>query len=96
VLSVERIGIRELNQRTSHYIAKVKAGQTIEVTEHGQLVARLVPVQQATSRLDELIAEGKARPGTGEPLDFSWLQQAEPDGINIADEIVKMREEERY
>jgi antitoxin (DNA-binding transcriptional repressor) of toxin-antitoxin stability system len=36
---VERIGIRELRQNASRYLALVKAGQTVEVTERGELVA---------------------------------------------------------
>jgi len=95
---VERIGIRELNQQTSHYIAKVKAGETIEVTDHGELVARLVPAQGGTGSklLDQLIADGRARPATSDSLDFPWLRTDKPDGISVADELVKMREEERY
>jgi len=38
-----RAGIRELRQYLSRYIDRVKAGETIEVTEHGRLVAALVP-----------------------------------------------------
>jgi prevent-host-death family protein len=95
---VERIGIRELNQQTSHYIAKVKAGATIEVTDHGELVARLVPAQGGTGSrlLDELIARGDVRPATDDSLSFPWLRTDEPDGISVADELIRMREEERY
>ena len=44
-----RIGVRELRQNASRYLAKVKAGETIEVTERGVLVARLVPLQTSES-----------------------------------------------
>ena len=40
---VTRIGVRELNQHTSRYIGEVKDGETVEVTDHGHLVALLVP-----------------------------------------------------
>ena len=39
-----RAGIHELRQNLSRYVERVKAGETIEVTEHGRgLVAALVP-----------------------------------------------------
>ncbi len=39
----DRAGIRELRQYLSRYVDRVKAGETIEVTEHGRPVAALVP-----------------------------------------------------
>jgi len=38
-----RAGIRELRQYLSRYVERVKAGETVEVTERGRLVAALVP-----------------------------------------------------
>ena len=44
---MRQVGIRELKARTSEVISQVQAGETIEVTNHGQPVALLVPVRQA-------------------------------------------------
>jgi prevent-host-death family protein len=41
----ERIGIRELRQHASRYVAMAKAGKRIAVTDRGELVAYLVPAQ---------------------------------------------------
>ena len=60
-----RIGVRELRQNASRYLARVKAGETVEVTERGVLVARLVPLQQSESARDRLIAAGKLIPARG-------------------------------
>jgi prevent-host-death family protein len=60
-----RIGVRELRQNASRYLARVKAGETVEVTERGVLVARLVPLQQSESARDRLIAAGKLVPARG-------------------------------
>ncbi len=54
----DRAGIRELRQHLSRYVDRVKAGETIEVTEHGRLVARLSPAADAASELAELEAQG--------------------------------------
>lgn len=40
---MERIGVRELRQNASRYLDRVAAGETIEVTQRGELVACLVP-----------------------------------------------------
>ncbi|MGH3906165.1 MAG: type II toxin-antitoxin system Phd/YefM family antitoxin [Pseudonocardiaceae bacterium] len=90
-----RIGVRELNQHTSKYIAMVKNGETVEVTERGQLVARLVPAPRTGTVLDELVAAGRVMPAT-----TSWHELPPPgsadDGINVADELAAMREQDRY
>lgn len=57
-----RIGIRELRQQASRYVARVKAGETVEVTERGRLVARLVPVEPGYAGRDRLVAEGRLVP----------------------------------
>jgi prevent-host-death family protein len=59
---VVRIGVRELNQRTSQVLDRVRRGETVIVTDHGQPVARLVPIGDTASFLDELIGAGKAIP----------------------------------
>lgn len=37
------VGVRELRQNLSKYLARVKAGEDLVVTEYGHEVARLVP-----------------------------------------------------
>jgi prevent-host-death family protein len=39
----EAVGVRELRQNLSRYLERVKAGETLTVTERGVEVARLVP-----------------------------------------------------
>lgn len=56
-----KVGIRELRDGLSGHLATVREGHTITVTDHGRPVARIVPVD-APSKLDVLIAEGKASP----------------------------------
>ncbi|QDP97661.1 type II toxin-antitoxin system prevent-host-death family antitoxin [Microlunatus elymi] len=59
---MERIGVRELRQHATRYLALVKAGETVEVTDRGELVARLVPVTVAETVRDELIRAGQLAP----------------------------------
>ncbi|MHB8295641.1 MAG: PIN domain-containing protein [Acidimicrobiales bacterium] len=67
---MKRIGVRELRQNASQYLALVKAGQTVEVSERGTLVALLVPPQRSQSTRDRLIAAGRLHPSV------------EPDGAS--------------
>lgn len=57
--------MRELRQNLSVYLRRVKEGEALEVTEHGHVVARLVPAHEHTSVVDRLIAEGRLRRGEG-------------------------------
>jgi prevent-host-death family protein len=60
-----RIGVRELRQHASRYLDLVKAGETVEVTERGELVAMLVPPSPGTTARERLIAEGRLVPARG-------------------------------
>jgi prevent-host-death family protein len=61
------VGVRELRQNLSVYLDRVKAGETLEVTEHGQPVARLGPnPPKKLSIVDQMIADGRISPATGD------------------------------
>ncbi|HEX4364332.1 MAG TPA: type II toxin-antitoxin system prevent-host-death family antitoxin [Solirubrobacteraceae bacterium] len=61
---MKRIGVRELRQNASRYLELVKAGETVEVTERGELVALLAPPERARSARDQLVAAGRLVPAT--------------------------------
>ena len=92
------IGIRELRQHASVYVDLVEKGQTVDITNRGRLVARLVPARDVESPLERLIAAGILHPAEdpGSLLDIEPAP-AVPEGQPTASEILlKMREEERY
>ncbi|QXN96040.1 type II toxin-antitoxin system prevent-host-death family antitoxin [Nocardia iowensis] len=55
------VGIRELRDSLSRHLAEVRAGRTVTVTDHGQPIARIVPVGRLT-RLEQLREEGRVQP----------------------------------
>ena len=63
------IGIRDLRQQASRYLRDVQRGETIEVTDRGRPVARLVPVPHAAG-LDALAASGRLEPAHGDALEL--------------------------
>lgn len=61
---MRRIAHRELRNNSSQILAEVKNGAIIEVTNHGEVVAVLVP--PAATPYERLVAAGKvqlAKPG---------------------------------
>ena len=53
------VGVRELKTRLSEYLRRVKTGETILITEHGQPVACIVPAHQPMeARLQAMIEAG--------------------------------------
>lgn len=89
-----RIGVRELNQQTSRVIERVKRGEVVEVTERGQLVARLVPAEPAVGGLERLVAEGRAvPPALSGPVPMPAIL-GDP-AVDAAAVIAQIREQER-
>jgi prevent-host-death family protein len=81
------VGIRELKQHTSELIRRVREeGREIQVTYHGKVVARLVPVkppetgesERAWANLDHLAAQIGER----------W-----PNGVSAAEAVSEGRRE---
>jgi prevent-host-death family protein len=55
------VGVKELRDSLSRHLAEVRSGHIVTVTDHGQPIARIVPVNRPT-RLEQLLAEGRVRP----------------------------------
>jgi prevent-host-death family protein len=89
-----RIGVRELRQHASRYLEKVRAGETVEVTERGSLVALLVPPQRTLVARDQLLASGRLTPA-GAPFVLP-RRHALPDGTPSASEALVALRMERH
>jgi len=50
-----------LRDNLSRYLAAVRGGDELVVTEHGRAIARIIPLD-APRKLDQLIAEGLVTP----------------------------------
>ena len=84
-----------IRHHTSEVLARVRHGEIIDVTDHGRLIARIVPVgeRQPTPILQQLVASGRAvlarRPG--------YRPRMRPgDGTDaLSRTLAEMRDEER-
>jgi prevent-host-death family protein len=90
------VGLRELRHHTSDVLARVRHGETIEITEYGRPVARLVPIDEeaSTAVLTRMAAEGRVRLATRP----GYRPAMHPgDGSNrLTDALAEMRDEERW
>lgn len=60
--SVE-VGIRELRLNLSRYVARVRAGEAeVIVTDRGEPVARLSPIDRQEAHIARLMREGVVKP----------------------------------
>jgi|AntDryMetagUQ889_1029465.scaffolds.fasta_scaffold82992_2 prevent-host-death family protein len=88
---MDSIGVRELRQYASRYLARVAAGEMLQITDRGRPVARLVP--PANDSWDELIATGRVLvpEEPGDLLDEAPLDQEVP----VSAWLATAREHER-
>ncbi|MBN9096963.1 MULTISPECIES: type II toxin-antitoxin system prevent-host-death family antitoxin [unclassified Pseudonocardia] len=95
----ESIGIRELRQHASRYVAMAKAGQRIPVTDRGELVAYLVPAEEPRSVYQQMVAAGQVRPANGDLRTYLRVHPPlppEPGERTLSEVLQEMRDEERY
>jgi prevent-host-death family protein len=90
---MERVGIRELRQNATAVLRRVARGEVIEVTDRGRAVARIVPIHEA-SRLEQLVAEGRASGTTGDLLDIKPISPIKGKA-RLSKILADMRADER-
>jgi prevent-host-death family protein len=87
----ESVGIRKLQQHASSVVDRARAGEIIEITDHGRPVAQIGPVRQ--SRLESLTEAGLADPATMSINDLP--PPLPPLERSLGDILAEMREDER-
>ncbi|HET9784228.1 MAG TPA: type II toxin-antitoxin system prevent-host-death family antitoxin, partial [Terriglobales bacterium] len=89
-----QVGVRELRQNLSVYLRRVKKGELLEVTEHGHLVAMLVPPEAQESFLDRWVAKGWARRATLDIRDLPPPLPLPPGERPPSEILQEMRDED--
>lgn len=89
-----RVGIRELKQNASAVLARVKDGESVEVTERGRPVALIVPLPKG-GVTERLIAEGKATAPKGNLSDLPPPRAPKPGRPLPSEALAEMRADER-
>ena len=68
----KRVGIRDCKARFSEIVRRVRAGEVIEITDRGEPVAKIVPVERTTSAGDPYEASIEAL------LEAGWIKERPP------------------
>ena len=91
---MDEIGVRELRQHASRWLARVQAGEAFVVTDRGRPVARLGPLEGPATGLAALLDEGRAVPGSGDLLGLDPLP-ADRRGSSLGEILDEQRADER-
>ena len=59
-MSMTTVGVRELRQNLSVYLARVATGDVFQVTDRNRVVALLTPLPAAATAVQRLVASGRA------------------------------------
>jgi prevent-host-death family protein len=77
------VGTRELKNRLSQYLRRVKAGETIIITERGKPVGQILPIQDDLSgRLQKLVEAGILE------WNGQLLPPYQPKAVNKSDKLL--------
>lgn len=92
----ERVGIRQLRQNLSVYVRRVREeGRAYEVTERGEPVARLTPLEDRPSSLiQQMIADGRLTPPSRAWEDLPPPIPLPPGGRPLSEILQDMRDED--
>ena len=81
------VGIRELKANTSEIVRRVRErGEIIDITYHGEVVARLVPVQAPLPLEDEIAALLVNLDQLAAEIGAAW-----PEGVSALDAVQDAR-----
>jgi prevent-host-death family protein len=88
------VGVGALRQRASELLRLVEQGETIEVTNHGRVVAVLVPPPEQ-SPWERLVATGEVTLATRSIEDLPDPLQTDPDRELPSGRLTRLRANER-
>jgi len=92
-----KVTIRQLQQHAAKVIDELAQAEEIgEITRHGHVIARLIPVSPAERALAELLERGEVIPAKNPAGLAGWTPLAgAEDGVSLSDALIALREEER-
>lgn len=85
------VGIRELRANLSAFVDRVKRGEDVILTERGRAVARITQPGDARTRLDELIAQGRATPAKQPKRPINTKGLPRPVGGTVTDILFELQ-----
>jgi prevent-host-death family protein len=91
-MSEMRVGTRELKNKLSEYLRRVKAGETITVTEHGKTIGQIIPASPTVEdKMKAMIASGRVEWNGSKPQRYQ-TKVANTGKHQLSDLVVEDRE----
>jgi prevent-host-death family protein len=92
------IGVRELRRDASRWLARVRAGEVVIVTDRGRPIAKMIPLQEQEGYAS-LLAQGRIAPGSGRSM-TAILRDLDEDlpadeGASVSEALAALRADER-
>jgi len=85
---MQNVGIKALKADLSKYVAKVREGERIVVTDRGREVAELIPLSQERKVVKSMVETGKLKWAGGKP---TGLKGVAAKGKTVAETIIENR-----
>lgn len=92
MLHMRRIGVRELRLNASKYLERVEAGESVEITKRGRVIAVISPARRSEDGREYLIATGQMLPGSGDIRD---VVPAPRHDRSVSEVLAELRADER-
>jgi prevent-host-death family protein len=86
------VGVRDLKARLSEYLRQVRRGQTIIITDHGQIVGRILPAEQSLDDRLRSLQEAGLLVWNGQTLPPIESPVVNRSGKLVSDLVGEMRE----
>ena len=91
---MKTVGVRALKQNASAVVAEAASGEIVTITDRGRAVAQIIPLP--ASRVEALIAAGRARPPKRSLADLGVAPKRRRGQPSLSSVLIEMRDEERY
>jgi len=85
-------GVRELKANLSAYLRRVKAGETLIITEYGKPIGRITPIAPTTQERLELLLQTGHIDWNGQPLPAYTPTVHTRGAVTVADLLIEDRE----
>lgn len=82
------VGVKELKEKLSKYVNKVRHGEKVIITDHGKEVALIMPLTGEYHKIKSLIDSGKAIWSGGKPEGVKGIKIK---GKSLAETILEER-----
>lgn len=86
---MDRVGIRELKAKLSSYVERVRNGEQLIITEHGEEVGIISPISRERKQLLVLVRSGEAQWSGDKPRGIKGIKiKDKPLSQTILEELL--------